>query len=46
MSSPDRVRLARVQSILGGAEGIGLFVKLKEQKVNVEIETNLTNKSN
>jgi hypothetical protein len=42
MSSPDRARLARVQSIHRGAEGIELFAKLKIMKVKTEIETNLT----
>jgi hypothetical protein len=32
MSSPNRARLARVQSIHRGAEGMGLFAKLKLQE--------------
>ena len=42
MSSPDRARLARVQSIHRGAKGIELFAKLKIMKVKTETETNLT----
>jgi hypothetical protein len=38
MSSPGWARLARVQSILRGAEGNYLFAKMKLQKINAKIE--------